>query len=88
MIEGGSFKKAFVGSKVGGIAEFIDDGVNGLLVNPGDENELVDKIIYLLENKKKADELGSNLYKKVKDQCDYNKYFSKVKEIYNSLIES
>ena len=46
MIEGGSYKKAFVGSRTGGIAEFIDDDINGLLAEPGDENEFADKILF------------------------------------------
>ena len=31
MLESGLFKKPFVGTQTGGIAEFIDDGKNGLL---------------------------------------------------------
>ena len=86
MIEAGNFKKPFIGGNTGGIAEFIEDNVNGLLVNPGNDKELVEKIIYLLDNKERADSLGNNLYKKVKEKCDYDKYFQKVEEIYNSLI--
>lgn len=86
MIEAGSNKKPFIGGNTGGIAEFIEDGVNGLLVDPENENELVDKILFLLNNEKKAAELGNNLYKKVNEKCDYNKYFGRVEEIYNSLL--
>ncbi len=88
MIESGSNKRAFVGGNTGGIKEFINDGEDGFLIDPRNANELAEKIIYLLNNIHTTEQLGENLYKKVKDQCDYNKYFSKVEEIYNSLIES
>lgn len=85
MIEAGSNKKPFIGSRTGGISEFIEDGVDGILINPENENELAQKIHSLLLNKNEADKIGNNLYKKVKEKCDYQTYFSKVEEIYNSL---
>jgi glycosyltransferase involved in cell wall biosynthesis len=86
MVEAGSFKKAFIGGNTGGIAEFIENGKDGLLVQPGNSAELAEKIIYLLKNEDYAKSLGENLFKKVKEKCDYNNYFRKVEEIYNSLL--
>ncbi|MGE5846850.1 MAG: glycosyltransferase family 4 protein [Ignavibacteria bacterium] len=86
MIEAGSFKKTFIGGNTGGISEFIADGKDGLLVQPGDPDELAEKIIYLLKNEAHAQTLGENLYKKVKEQCDYNNYFLRVENIYDSLL--
>jgi len=86
MLEAGINKKPFIGSNTGGIAEFIEDGVNGYLINPEDENEIAEKIIYLLNNKETADKLAKNLYEKVKDKCDYQNYFSRVEKIYDSLL--
>lgn len=86
MLEAGIFKKPFIGGNTGGIAEFIEDGVNGLLVDPENPQQLAEKIIFLLDNENFAKNLGENLYKKVKDKCDYNNYFNKVEEIYKSLV--
>ena len=86
MIESGSHKKPFIGGNTGGIAEFIEDGVNGLLVDPENENELADKILFLLKNVKTAEEFGNNLFKKVNEKCGYDNYFGRVEEIYNSLL--
>lgn len=88
MIETGTVKKPFIGSNTGGIAEFIEDGKNGLLVNPGNHIELAEKIVYLLKNKDFGKNLGNNLYQKVMEQCDYNNYFFQIEEIYNSLLTS
>ena len=86
MIEAGINKKPFIGGKTGGIEEFIEDGIDGLLVNPEDENELAEKILYLLNNQEISQQFGDNLYKKVKEKCDYQNYFNRVEEIYNSLL--
>jgi glycosyltransferase involved in cell wall biosynthesis len=87
MIEAGANKKPFIGGNTGGISEFIEDGLDGLLVNPENENELADKILFLLNNKEAAEQLGNNLYKKVNKKCNCNNYFGRLEEIYNSLIE-
>ncbi|OGU65157.1 MAG: hypothetical protein A2W30_00050, partial [Ignavibacteria bacterium RBG_16_36_9] len=86
MIEAGSFKKPFIGGNTGGIAEFIEDGKNGFLVDPEKPQQLAEKIIYLLNNPDFGKKLGENLYKKVNRLCDYNNYFTEVEKIYNSLL--
>lgn len=88
MLEAGTFKKSFIGGNTGGIAEFIEDGINGLLVDPENSEQLAEKIIYLLNNPQIGKMLGENLYEKVNRLCDYNKYFSQVEKIYNSLLAS
>jgi glycosyltransferase involved in cell wall biosynthesis len=86
MIEAGSFKKPFIGGNTGGIAEFIEDGKNGLLVDPENPEQLAEKIIFLLNNPGTGKSLGENLYEKVNRLCNYNNYFTEVEKIYNSLI--
>lgn len=86
MLESGSFKKPFIGGNTGGIAEFIEDGKNGLLVDPENPEELADKIFFLLNNPEFGKTLGENLYEKVTRLCDYNNYFKEVENIYKSLL--
>lgn len=88
MIEAGAFKKPFIGGNTGGIAEFIEDGKNGLLVDPENPEQLAEKIIYLLNNPDIGKKLGENLYEKVNRLCDYNSYFNETEKIYNSLLAS
>jgi len=88
MLEAGQFKKPFIGGNTGGIAEFIEDGKNGLLVDPENPEQLAKKIIYLLNNPDIGKKLGENLHQKVKELCDYNSYFSQVENIYKELIEA
>ncbi|MDZ7623394.1 MAG: glycosyltransferase family 4 protein [Ignavibacteriaceae bacterium] len=86
MLEAGCFKKPFIGGNTGGIAEFIEDGENGLLVDPENPQMLAEKIIYLLNNPQIGKTMGEKLYEKVNRLCDYNSYFSEVEKIYNSLL--
>ena len=47
-----------VAARVGGIAEIIRDGVNGLLHRPGDPDDLAARIIAMLTDPARAAELG------------------------------
>lgn len=86
MLEAGVHKKPFIGGNTGGIAEFIEDGKNGLLVDPENPEQVAEKIIYLLNNPDMGKMLGENLYEKVNRFCDSNNYFNEVEKIYNSLL--
>jgi len=59
LLEAMAFGKPIVATSVGGIPEAIEDGVNGLLVQP-DYIQIAEKIEYLLENKEIAKMLGDN----------------------------
>jgi glycosyltransferase involved in cell wall biosynthesis len=50
--------RAVIGSRVGGIPDLVEDGVNGLLVEPGDEAGLVEALVTLLSNGALAERLG------------------------------
>ncbi len=87
LLESGALKKPFIGGNTGGIAEFIEDGVHGLLVNPGDSDQLSEKIIYLLNNPLKSELLANALYQKVKLECDCEKYFERLEKIIKELLD-
>lgn len=86
MLEAGWFKKPFIGSKTGGIKEFIEDGVNGFLCEPVNVDDLTKKIKFVIDNKEKAGLAAENLYEKVKLHCSIEKYFSRLTHIYEDLL--
>jgi len=59
-VEGMMLKKPVIGAGSGGTAELIEDGVNGLLYEPGNHIQLATKIEYLIEHGEKARELAEN----------------------------
>ena len=87
MLEAGAMKKPFIGGNTGGISEFIEDGVNGLLIEPGNSDQLADKIMFLLNNPVQAELLADALYQKVKKECDCEKYFERLEKIYNQILD-
>lgn len=49
-----------IASRVGGVPSMINDGVDGILVEVGDAEELANKIIVLLQNKEMLTEISKN----------------------------
>jgi len=87
MLEAGLMKKPFIGSNTGGISEFINNNLNGLLVEPEDVVSLAEKIIYLLENPEIGKTLANNLFKKVKSHTSCENYFKNLDKIYLDLLQ-
>lgn len=82
MLESGLAGKPFIGGCTGGIEEFIEDGVDGLLVNPGDEKDLLEKIMLLVKDEKLRIKLAENLNKKVSKLPTAEEYISNLEKIY------
>tara|TARA_R100000935_G_C2806140_1_gene152758 strand:- start:36 stop:1109 length:1074 start_codon:yes stop_codon:yes gene_type:complete len=54
-----------IGSRIGGLKDYIIDDVNGYLFEPGNHIQLAEKILYLYENKIELQKLKSNARKSV-----------------------
>jgi glycosyltransferase involved in cell wall biosynthesis len=48
-----------IASNVGGIPDIVQEGINGFLVPPGDEQALADRLCWMLEHPTEAKEMGS-----------------------------
>jgi len=64
-VEASGNELPIIASNCGGLPEIIEDGVTGLLVEPGDPNELAGKICWLLDNPEAARRFGIEGRKKV-----------------------
>ena len=82
MLEAGTSEKPFIGSAVDGIAEFIDDGENGILFASEDYKNLEQKIELVLNNKTLAHQLSIRLNEKVNNECRKDLYLEKLIQIY------
>lgn len=87
MLEAGAMKKPFIGGNTGGISEFIEDRVNGILIEPGNHDQLADKMIFVINNPEQAELIANALYNKVKQECDCVQYFERLHNIYNQLSD-
>ncbi len=75
-----------IGSRSGGIPEIIEDGKSGLLVRPGDEDDLSEKIRLLSSDKKLYDRLVKNGRKRVVERFNMKRHVDGVLEVYQDLI--
>jgi glycosyltransferase involved in cell wall biosynthesis len=51
-----------VATRVGGIADLVEDGKNGLLVEPGDTQALADAVVRILTDRELAEHLGAGAH--------------------------
>ncbi len=65
----------------------VKNNYNGLFVKPGNENELAEAIIYLLDNVDIRNKLGKNAAKLVKDYS-WDSICEKTEKLYNSISQN
>ena len=75
-----------VASNVGGIPLQITDGENGFLVKPLDYNGFADRIIYLLENPSKAEQIGKKGKERVREKFLITRLLADYIDLFNELI--
>lgn len=73
-------------SNVGGLAEFIKDGENGLTIAPNNPAQLAEKILFLFNNKEKAREISINGYRMVKDKYSWDEIARETVDVYEDVI--
>ncbi len=78
--------KALVGTNVGGIVTMIKNGWNGFLVEPANEEQLAEKIKYLLDHPEKWGEMGRNSRKFAVEEFDWNKIAERYLEVYKEVM--
>ena len=78
--------KPVVATKVGGLPEQIQDGLQGLLVPPDDEKALASAIIRILKNDNFRKNLGSNSYEYSREKLSDDKIASSTLKVYNRAI--
>jgi glycosyltransferase involved in cell wall biosynthesis len=73
-----------IGSRIGGIPEFIDDGIDGYLITPGSVSELVNRILLCKRNARRLETMGEEARKKGV-QFDWSIISDHLRKIYCKL---
>jgi glycosyltransferase involved in cell wall biosynthesis len=88
VIETGLIQKPFIGSNIDGIDEIVQHGKDGLLFESGNSEDLKNKILTLINNKRLADSLATNLNKKILDSFTIDKIIPKYEKLYLDVLSN
>lgn len=75
-----------IASRVGGIPEILKDGQTGLLVEPANETDLRDKMIFLLEHKEEMTNIACSGIAYAQTYCNWSIAAQKTEKIYEDLL--
>lgn len=78
--------KPVVCSRIGGLPEIVDDGVTGLLSEPGNAEDLAGKIRYLWDRPALCREMGQAGREKVLREYSPEKYYERLMAVYEQAI--
>lgn len=88
VIEAALCKKAIIATNVGGTPEIITDQKSGFLVDPGNTDQLKEKLEVLINDRTLRETLGENAYNEVKDKFSWNKSIEKYLSIFAQILNS
>ena len=87
-IEAMSYEKPVVAFKVGGIPEWLQDGVTGFLISPFDVREMAERINYLLEHPEVAQKMGMKGRARVEREFSEEKHMTRLLNIYEAVRDT
>ncbi len=82
VLESQAGKKPIIGANIGGIPDFVQDGVNGLLFKAGDSEDLASKMKILIDSPYLIEKYKSN----VKRPKSMQEHTSDIEQIYAQLL--
>jgi glycosyltransferase involved in cell wall biosynthesis len=72
-------------SDIPGNREWIEDGVNGWLFRDGDVDDLAEKILYALKNRRSFKKIGEVARRTAEEKADWQKNFGKLLRTYEHI---
>lgn len=85
LLEGMSFSMPLIANNVGGIAQIIKNGENGVLLKPGSILELQNAIEYYINNHEKIQQHGKKSYNLVKNYFP-SQIIDKLNKVYKEIL--
>ena len=86
VLEAMSYGLATVSTTIGGIANVIDDGKDGILIVPGDKDKIADSLIILLQHPIYKKQIGKAGRTKIEDKFNLDRMVLKLVAEYQKII--
>lgn len=86
LLEAMAVGKPVVATSVGSIPEWLEDGVNGLLIEPHNCGQLERSIVRLIDNPKEAEKMGMTSASIINGSFRADKVTSRLEKIYHQVI--
>jgi glycosyltransferase involved in cell wall biosynthesis len=87
-VEAMSAGAAVIGTPVGGIPDFLKDGINGLFCEPGNPKDIAEKIKKLINDKNLAQKVISGGIRTAREEYDWVGIAQRVKNMYSEIINN
>ncbi|MCP4028969.1 MAG: glycosyltransferase family 4 protein, partial [Sphingomonas sp.] len=76
-----------VASRIGGMTETVRDGIDGVLVPPGDVDALAEGVRAIAEDPDRAATMGKAAMAKVREHYGPDRYYERIMEVYRFAME-
>jgi glycosyltransferase involved in cell wall biosynthesis len=88
VVEAMASAKPVIVAKGCGVAEIIQDNVNGMLVENGKPEEIAKKVEYLIINPSLRERIGKNALNYVKEHLSWEKYARTMEDVFERVLKS
>jgi len=86
LLEAMAMEKPVVASRVGGIPDLVQHGINGLLVTPGDVEGLAEALMKALNDKGLAEKMGKAGRKMISEKFSADHMVRSIEKLYFNLL--
>ena len=87
ILESMALGKPVIGASIGGIPELIDDGVDGILFEAGNVEDLRSRIKRLAEDKKLSVSMGRKARQKIFDFYNRELHYQRITKVYEEVLD-
>jgi glycosyltransferase involved in cell wall biosynthesis len=88
LLEAMSLGIPVIASAVGGVPSVVENGINGLLVDPGNYRGLCEKIISIMKNQALREEMAIEGVNVIRKRFDVQEWCHKIERLYDSVLEN
>ncbi|EHV6038162.1 glycosyltransferase family 4 protein [Escherichia coli] len=86
VLEAMSFAKPVIGSRIGGIPEQIRDGIDGVLFEPGNVQDLANAMDYMIDSPEKAHVMGLSARERLREKYTLQKHMETLTALYKEIL--